>query len=288
MKNAKTQKIITGLLSLFFAGVLLAFALFWMNRGKPEKTGRDVVIFGDSIMAYSQDDSSVANYLSAETGLDVLDLSFGGTLMSCIYEESTPAMQRNALSMYMISKAFVSDDFSQQKAYHPMEPATEYFGSRIEDMQRLDLKSTKTVIIGQCINDYHCGITAGDVNSASEYTYCGALNMVILYLRRINPDIRIIIVSPTPKWTDSGNEAMDMNLGGGTLRDFMRMQKEVAEKNGVEYISLLDVYDTPLDTSEGYMLGKSYTVDGTHPNLYARKAIAEKIARYLKETEDDN
>lgn len=284
MKKIKAEKIITALLSLVFAGVLLGISLLLLSRGKPAKTGRDIVIFGDSIMAYSQDDSSVANFLSAETGRDVLDLSFGGTLMSCIYEESSPAMQRNALSMFMIAKAFLMDDFSQQALYHPTEPATEYFGSRIAEMQTLDLKNTDTVIIGQCINDYHCGIQVGDVNSASEYTYCGALNMVIMYLRQINPDIRIIIVSPTPKWTDSGNEAINMNLGGGSLGDFMRMQKEVAEKNGVEYISLLDVYDTPLDTSEGHMQGMSYTVDGTHPNLFARKAIADKIADYLKET----
>ncbi len=289
MNGKKAQKVITVLFSLIFAGALLAISAMLLGRGKPVKTARDVVIFGDSIMAYSQDESSVANCIAGQTGLDVLDLSFGGTLMSYIYEESSPAMQRNALSMFAISRSFLKDDFSQQVAYHPTEPATDYFASRISEMQDLDLKNTGTVIIGQCINDYHCGITVGDANSASEYTYCGALNMVIYYLREINPDIRIIIVSPTRKWTDSGSDASDLDLGGGSFKNYIDAQKAVAESMNVEYISLYDLYDTPFDAGDdGIMEGIGYTVDGTHPNYYGRKVIAERIADYLKETDNDN
>lgn len=276
------KKITTWILGIIIASLFIIISLILIKIGRPQKTGRDVVIFGDSIMAYATDTTSVANMVMRDTGLDVMDLSFGGTLMSCIYEVSTPAMQRNALSMYAISKSFLMDDFSLQRSYRATQPATDYFEDRISELEMLDLKKTDAVIIEQCLNDFTGGNPVGMISSDLEYTYCGALRKTIENIRAVNPDIRVIIVSPTKVWTRDGADELYTDYGGGTYEQFLYSQKKIAQELGAEYLSLYDVYDVPMETEEGLMLGSTYTVDGTHPNYYGRRVIAERISEYLR------
>ncbi len=268
---------------------MLIIAAVLVVRGKGSgKTGHDIVIFGDSIVAYTQDDSSLANLLSRATGMDVFDLSFGGTLMSYQATDETPASFRNNLCMAAISKGIVADDYSLQINTHISDSATDYFEDRAQGFKTVDFKKTDIVIIEQCINDYHCAVPIGDVNSTSEFTYCGALKMTVENIRRANPDIRIIILSPTMKWIDEETTAEDVDCGEGTFTDYVNAQRKMAEYLGVEYIDLTHIYDAPSEKYEENgeaICGYTYTVDGTHPNYYGRDRIAETIAEYLRDNE---
>ena len=264
--------------------VCVVFGLWHLadKRNAPEKTGRYVAIFGDSVIAYSQDDSSVASLIARYTESDVADLSFGGTTMAYTVEDSTLASDRNFLSMASIALAYAADDFSLLRNHETMAPATEYFEEREKQLEALDLKNTDIVIIEHCLNDYHCAVSIGDKTSDSIYTYTGALRTVVEKIRDINPDIRIIIVSPTEKWMPDGVNASEYDYGGGVLDDYVRAQRETAEDLGVEYIYLYDLYDTPgVDENNLPISGIEYTVDGTHPNYYGRVLIAQTIAEYL-------
>ena len=286
MKNIPSKKLIPWICGLLLAAVIAGAGCLLINCGGPEKEGHHVVIFGDSIIAYKQDETSVANMIIARTGMDVFDLSFGGTQMADSTEVDTLGNKRAYMSMYSIAQALYTDDFSLQLNYRTYDPATEYFDERIKQLRTLDLAQTDIVIIEHCINDYHCAIPIGDVDSDSEYTYCGALRMSVDHIRRINPDIRIILVSPTEKWMPDGVNASDYSYGGGILDEYVEAQRMMAEELGVEYISMYELYEREVssfgdEVTEEAVTGFKYTVDGTHPNYYGRYVISDLLADYL-------
>ena len=162
--------------------------------------------------------------------------------------------------------------------------ASEYFEGRVAQLETLDLKNSDIVIIEHLLNDYHSSvpITSDD---GSEYTYTGALTAVVSYIRSVNPDIRIIILSPTKKWLLNGPEADEIDNGGGTLNIYLAAQEKAAENLGVEYLDITGIYDEEYVTPEGEVItGYGYTVDGTHPNYYGRMAISRRLAEYLGES----
>ena len=285
MKNISSKKLILWILGACLALIVAALSCIILNAGAPAKEGHHVVIFGDSIIAYKQDDTSVVNMVIGETGMDVFDLSFGGTQMAQSLEADTLGNKRNYLSMYSIAQALYTGDFSLQDAFFSSDITTDYFEGRIEQLKTLDLKQTDIVIIEQLLNDYHSciPITSDD---ASECSYTGALTAVVGYIRSVNPDIRIIILSPTRKWLQDGTDAFEYDYGSGTLELYLDAQRRTAEQLGVEYLDMTDIYDSEYITSEGDVItGYGYTVDGTHPNFYGRVAISNRISEYLKETE---
>ena len=285
MKSISVKKLIPWICGTVLALIVIVCACLIMNAKAPAKEGHHVVIFGDSIISYKQDETSVVNLVIAKTGMDVFDLSFGGTQMALNADMVTLGNKKNYLSMYCIAQALYSGDFSLQEAYYPADITTEYFLDRIEQLKTLDLTETDIVIIEQCLNDYHSciPITSDD---GSEYSYTGALTAVVTYIRSINPDIRIIILSPTMKWTEDGSKSGEVDYGSGTLNLYLDAQRRTAEQLGAEYLDMTDIYDAEYINDTGEVItGFGYTVDGTHPNYYGRDAISDCISEYLKGTE---
>ena len=284
MKNISAKKLIPCICGMCLALILIAVSCLVLGHGRPEKEGHHVVIFGDSIIAYAQDETSVANMLVRETGMDVFDLSFGGTQMALSSDAETLGNKRNYLSMYSIAQSLYADDFTIQEHFFSQDVASEYFEGRVAQLKTLDLKNSDIVIIEHLLNDYHSSvpITSDD---GSEYTYTGALAAVVSYIRSVNPDIRIIILSPTKKWLLNGPEAGEIDNGGGTLNTYLAAQEKAAENLGVEYLDITGIYDEEYVTPEGEVItGYGYTVDGTHPNYYGRMAISRRLAEYLGES----
>lgn len=288
MTNDSREKLISVIAGAAVSAVLIAVSVMILNTGRGYRQAYDVVIFGDSIVANEQDETSVASMLSQKTGLSIGDFSFGGTMMAYNASNGSIGSSGNFLCMAAISRALLADDFSVQINAHVSDPATEFFPERIEELAHLDLKNSGIVIIEHCINDYHCAIPIGDASSDSEYTYCGALRLSVEYIRRINPDIRIILVSPTEKWMPDGVNASDYSYGGGILDEYVEAQRMMAEELGTEYISMYGLYDDETssfgdEVTDEAVTGFKYTVDGTHPNYYGRYVISDLLADYLME-----
>jgi lysophospholipase L1-like esterase len=287
MKSISAKNLIPWMCGAVLAVIALAVAFLILKSGAPAKEGHHVVIFGDSIISYVQDETSVVNMIKDKTGMDVFDLSFGGTQMAMSLETETLGNKRNYLCMYSIAQSFYTGDFSLQNSYISTDITTDYFPDRIAQFETVDLADTDILIIEHCLNDYHSctPITSDD---GSEYSYTGALTAVVSYMRSINPDIRIIILSPTKKWIEEGVEAYDHDYGSGTLAQYLDAQRRTADRLGVEYLDMTGIYDAEYVNELGEVItGYGYTADGTHPNCYGRMAISDFISEYLKETEDD-
>ena len=139
MSKENAGKHIPVIAGALISAVLIAVSVFVIKTGNGHKQSFDVVIFGDSLLANEQDETSVAAMLSQKTGLSVGDFSFGGTMMAYNPEKGSIGSSGNFLCMAAISRAILTDDFSVQINAHVSDPATEFFPDRIRQLQQLDL-----------------------------------------------------------------------------------------------------------------------------------------------------
>ena len=143
-----------------------------------------------------------------------------------------------------------------------------YFALRAQVMPR----DADAVVVWGGTNDYgheHCG-EIGDVDSSDDYTFNGALNNLILQLKKDYPNSKIIFLTPLPR---VGQEIC-VNGTGNILKDYVNAIIEATKRHNVYLIDVfneieLDPYDTSL------------LPDGLHPNDNGHVIIAEYLSQKL-------
>ncbi|MBR1860466.1 MAG: SGNH/GDSL hydrolase family protein [Lachnospiraceae bacterium] len=273
---------IPGVIITFLALVTFGI-IFWMflkneNRRDYREDQPEIILSGDSIFAYYQDERSVASRLSEISGKKVFDASFGGTYLAYHDRDARLDDTSDAMSMVALTSAIINNDFRYQKNAHISANGTEYFDERTEALEKTDFGKAKILIVEYMLNDYHSGIT---IESGSdiydEYTYEGALRSVVTQLKKAYPDLRIIIAGAPVTWYEVTHgiiSSYERDFGGGNAEDYREVQKAVAEELEVEYMDLSEAYD--LSVADNIPV---YTADGIHPN----EAGAEALARYIWE-----
>lgn len=263
--------------------VLLFGLLFWFTYSDgTENAGTqtvEIVAFGDSVLGEIRDETAVPVLLEEKIGKTVYNAAMGGTCIARMEEDRRLDYPKGALSFVGLSKAFLAGDFGVQQSIKFRESNMEYFAEVIEGLRSIDAKEVEIVLIQQGLNDYHAGTPIENPeNPYDEYTFLGAIRTGVEALRKVNPDVRIVIITPTYTWyTFTGLTCEESDNGGGVLEDYVNAELEVARQLGVEVV---DVYHDffPHDTWEDYTL---YTRDGLHPNEAGRQMLAERIAEVL-------
>lgn len=275
---------IKAIFSFVIAAVMFAvvFTAFYKNE---KADNRDytpsIVIMGDSIMAYYQDERSVASKLSELTGEEVLDASFGGTCFS--YQDRDGRLDNcvDAFSIAALTQAIVSNDFRYQYTSDVRMSATEYFPERVKQLGKVDFSGVDILIIESLANDYHnsARIKSGS-DKYDEYTYEGAMRSVIEVLKKNYPDLRIIIAAPPETFyrDADGNmiSCMEKDFGGGTEKDYLDAQRKIASEYGIELLDLSGSYGEINEEN-----WNDYSIDGLHPWPWGAEKIAECIAGYI-------
>ena len=265
------------------AAVLIVFGILFStgcltNRRRATQTYQ-VVIFGDSVYGNVRDESAIPERLEELLGMTTFNAAIGGTCLGRWDTESDLDYSGDSLSVVALAKALYASDFGVQEAMRSKEEIIDYFPEMIRELEKIDFSSVELVIIGSGTNDYYNGILLeNSKNPMDEHSFAGAIRRTIGYLRRSNPEIRILLVTPTSSWLVQAGQTCEQYNLSGILEEYVNKEIEVAEECGVE---VLDIYHDfyPHEQWEDYTL---YTLDGLHPNDDGRKMIAERIAEYLK------
>lgn len=244
-----------------------------------ETQAADIVAFGDSVFGEIRDETAIPARLSVLLGKTVYNAAMGGTCAARLETERRLDYAMGSLSLTGLAKAVRAGDFSVQQSMKIRENNREYFPEVIDGLEAVDFTQVETVLIQQGINDYHAGTPIENPEDPYDaYTFLGAVRTAVRDLREVNPDLRIVLVTPTYTWyIFTGLTCEEADQGGGVLEDYVEAELRVAEELGLE---IIDVYHDffPHEEWESKDL---YTRDGLHPNEAGREKIARRIAEVL-------
>lgn len=285
MKGKRYKKTIAYGLTAFVLFVILAAATFRDRMDRLQRQQVQIVAFGDSVFGLIRDDTAIPAQVGRLLGKTVFNGAFGGSCISRADREYGLDASKDMVSLTALTKAVAADDFGVQQTFHSRESNTEYFEATVDQLETIDFSAVELVLIQHGINDYYNGVPIrNEEDPWDEYTFTGALRHSLRALREVNPDMRILLVTPTYTWHKLAHlTCEEYNVGYGVQEDYVRAEMEVAEEFGVE---VLDVYHDvfPHEKWDDWQI---YTWDGLHPNEAGRELLAGMIVDYLKPLADE-
>ena len=280
----KRKKIVYLLLALLVFGAIFGGGFLRSERRALAKGTMtpDLVIMGDSIFASCRSEDSVGHKIAEALQIEVSDVSFGGTGLCYRDPDGRLSYTGDLFCMSALAQAVVTGDFRVQESARIRQNATDYYPERLKELESIDFTGVKVLLIGHQLNDYQGGVPLDDpknqAHAEAEYNYRGALRRVIESLKEHYPELRIVLVSAPYVWyPEEGTTAEQRDFGHGTLTEYARVQREMAEEYETGWISLWDVY--PSKAAEDWY---TYTVDGMHPGDLGRELIAQKLTEELR------
>ncbi len=277
-KNVKQRYICGAAAVIFFMLLLTGIGVVQGGRGRQEA---EIVMFGDSVLGEVRDETAVPAQLEKILGMTTYNAAFGGTCAARIEQERPLDYTRGMFSLVALTKAVEAADFGAQQSVFMRESNTEYFAEVIDGLEKIDFSGVKIFVIQQGLNDYHAGVPIDDPKDPyNESTFLGALRVAVRSLKRVNPDARIILVTPTFIWYPGENvTCQEVDYGGGLLEDYVNAEILFARETGIEVIDLFhDLF--PHEKWEDW---ERYSRDGMHPNEAGREKIALKLAECIKD-----
>jgi len=273
------KRYICGAAAVLFSGLLFLVGIGAV-RGSRGRQEAEIVVFGDSVLGEVRDETAVPTQLEKILGKTTYNAAFGGTCAARLEQESPLDYTRGMFSLVALAKAVEATDFGAQQSVFMRESNTEYYAEVIDGLEKIDFSRVKIFVIQQCLNDYHAGVPVDDPEDPyNEYTFLGALRVAVRSLKRVNPDARIVLVTPTFIWYPGDNATcQEVDYGGGLLEDYVNAEILFAGEAGIDVIDLFHEF-FPHEQWEDWKL---YSRDGMHPNEAGREKIALRLAECLK------
>ena len=275
--GVKKIYILYWILAILVFGGLFMTALGGDSKGK---IPYQIVFFGDSVPGLVRDESGIPYQVAEALGKTMMNSAFGGTCVGRVNTINELDYGKESLSLVALTKAIANSDFGPQQSLRIRDPVSMEFESMVDELEKVDFTQVELVIIEHGVNDFYGGVPVrNDKNVMDEYTFGEALRTSIEALRQVNPNMRILLVTPTFSWLfQSGKACDEYNVGYGTLEAYIQEELKIAEEYGVEIIDIYhDFY--PHETWDDWMV---YSMDGLHPNEAGRTKIANRISGYLK------
>lgn len=258
--------------------VAVSFAL---NRPVTKEEKYDIVFFGDSLVAGTEQYETIPALVGDSLGMKTLNAGFGGLSMAESAKEGYPGDFSYFYSMITLSELWKNNNLDTLKMAISSEEYIMPSGwlQKVEDLSSLDISSVRLILIEYGVNDYLGGNSVENVRDAYDIkSFSGALRKSIENLQAGNPDAQIVLVTPTYMQSDFG-ECTEYDFGGGTLDKYVDKEIEIAK----EYdLPIVDNFHDGIINREN--LG-TLTYDKLHANEEGSILISDNILKRLKEIE---
>ena len=232
-------------------------------------SGRKIVVFGDSIIGMTRDQTSVPAYAAAYTGAKIYNAGFGGCRMSV-----HPSSGYSAFSMWALAEAVATGIWTTQDAQ--ASSGQDYFTEQLSTLKGIDFSSVDAVVIHYGTNDFAANVTIDDATAdAKTTTVCGALRYSIRKLLTAYPKLKIYISLPLYRmWDGVGAETHTNSLGKKLSEYNAAIEAVAAEFN----LPVIDGYGR---LGINALNDSAYSTDGTHLSDHGRRAFGELIGGNL-------
>lgn len=225
----------------------------------------DIVVFGDSLVGNDRSENSVTGILSKISGKEVFNAGVGGSLMT---KGNTAANPLHYFNMVNLSKVILENNCGALTAmisddYLKLYDVIYYVKDTSRQIETVDFKSVETIVIEQGTNDMLLGISAEE--------YGDALERSIINLRKINPTVKIVVVSPGYVAED----CVDENIS--SVEEYIEIGERVALENSAMYVDFY--HDSGIDKNNY----TRYLYDGLHTNAEGNEILGNLIWTVINE-----
>lgn len=232
-------------------------------------TGKNIVVFGDSIWNTYRNQTGIAYQVAKETGATIYNCAINGTRAST--DDETVDVNNNWHSKSLSTMVYITMGIIE-----PEEQIKGEYAIRVID--KVDWNTIDYVLISYGIQDYLFNATIeseeGDYYGLN--TYMGALRHAAMRLHELYPDLKIVFLSPTYCDIWVGPEDCTTHDGGnGTLLDYIEAMKVSAEQTGVSFINMYDELGITASNALQYM------EDSIFLNENARGEYAKLVSEHL-------
>lgn len=212
-------------------------------------SGKTLMTFGDSITDHSSTVFTYPPIVADYFGMTLFDPAMSGSrVRSCFYSRPSLASNANILASHLITIAHGTNDF---KLETPLGGIT-------------DIPTARATLDDATYNS----------TTNTTGTFCADYKGVIESILTINPNARIMLITPIRRTQTPGEGA---NSLGHTLLDYVNAIKDIA-----------NLYSLPIldnHSSSGFNLKTipTWTSDGLHPTEWAQtNVMAQKIIGFIE------
>lgn len=148
----------------------------------------------------------------------------------------------------------------------------------VERMTEMD-RSADFVFVFGGTNDYaHGDAPVGDIDDNDEYTFYGALNTIVKYVRENIKNAKLCFILPMHRLEENYPFGENGCKKGGCepLVNYVNAVKAVCARHDLDHIDLFYGGFTVTEENKD-----EYTSDGLHPNDKGHEFIADKVAEYV-------
>jgi len=244
--------------------------------GKPDDGVTTVFCFGNSTFADNGDNNQLAKAIGQRYDADVINCAFANSYQSVKFVEEGDSFPENGLSLYHVTNALVTGDFSEVDA--AAAESSDEIKAKAEYLKTVDLSTADMVVIMYDLSDYidHRPVyDPGDTDNL--LTFAGALEASVKQIQEAYPYIRIVVLSIPASGKTIDNFYVDgdiHDLGNGTLTDYLGYEANIATSCGISFI---DTYFGVINIDNR----DEYLVDDYHLNEAGCNAIADRMKELI-------
>ena len=231
-----------------------------------------LLCLGNSPFADNKGEDGLAQTLARKLGGVAYDGSFAGTYQTMYHKTFQETYKPDGLSLYPVVSAICSGDFSLVE--YVASTMTETEVQTVEMLKNLDYSKVDMLVIMYDLSDYIGNRPLYNQTDKNDLvTWTGSLNASLELIEQTYPHIRTVVLSmPACGITVDGYyiDGDKMNLGNGTIPDYLNYEMNVILANGVSYIDNYYGVITVENKDE-------YLVNEYHLNEKGIEAIADRF-----------
>lgn len=231
-----------------------------------------ILCLGNSPFADNKGENGLAQTLARKMNGVAYDGSFANTYQSMYNKTYQDTYRPDGLSLYPLVNAICTGDFSIPESVAATVGESEL--QTVEMLKNLDYKTVDMLVIMYDLSDYiNRRPLYNQTDKNDLITWAGSLNASLELIEETYPHIRTVVLSMPACGATVDDYYIDgdkVNLGNGTLPDYINYEVDVILANGVSFIDNYYGVITVENRDE-------YLVNDYHLNEKGIEAIADRF-----------
>lgn len=243
--------------------------------GKEDDGVTTILTLGNSPFADNYDDNNLAKAIGDAYGATVINGGFAEGYITSTGENYSDDMPEDGVSLYQVSKAIASGDFSVvEKAASTMSGESQ---RAAEALKNTDMSKVDMIVIMYNLEDYKDHRPLGSEDKDDVTCIYGSIYKSIAAIQEAYPYIRIVYLSQPAGGVTIDDFFVDgdiHDIGCGTLTEYINFEVAAVASRGASFI---DVYYGAINVDQR----AEYLVDDYHISDAGAKSVADRLKKLI-------